>query len=545
MSVEFRQRTPSEYLKIIRRRKWLIILPVIAVTSAVAWVVYRLPDLYESSTLIVVKPSTLPNTVVPTITEDSLTRQLTSISQIVSSRSSLEPLAEKYELYKIERLRGEPMESVIGMMRREIRVEVNTSRNDITNGFNISFRYRDPKTTQAVTSELAGKYISEQTKNTVSSTQAAKQFIDNQVRQTKEELDEIDTKRLGFMQQNAGNLPSAANSLVGQLTGLREQQKGLMTEIGRLQDRRSTLAGNLILIQKQTEQNIGDAAENLTDPKTTLAWAELVKRKADLQAELQRMLTELKPKHPDVLAKRAQLDSVTKDMDQQVADWKERIAEKQKKLQNRPDLQASATAAEIKNIEGEIKREQGLLSDNEKQIASILERINKVPGAEVALGALDREYQTKKAAYDLLLVQQQKITLGASAATEQQSEGIEVVDSANLPSKPVAPKRFLLTGIGLAAGLGLGLLLTGIFEVPRLLTIQSSEDALHYTGLPVLMSVPELLTPQEARSIPRRRKLMLAGGVAVTIVSIPLLALALKLTHVFEFLMQSSSGRPS
>jgi len=155
MSVEFRQRTPGEYLKIILRRKWLIILPVIAITSAVAWVVYRLPDLYESSTLIVVTPSTLPNSVVPTMNDDSLTRQLTSIAQVVTSRSSLEPLVTKYELYAVERARGEAMESVIAMMRRDINVEVNRSRNDITNGFNITYRGRDPKTTQAVTSELA------------------------------------------------------------------------------------------------------------------------------------------------------------------------------------------------------------------------------------------------------------------------------------------------------------------------------------------------------------------------------------------------------
>ena len=98
--LSFRQRKPSEYLKILRRRKWLIILPVIAITSAVSWVVYRLPDVYESSTLIVVRPSTLPNSVVPTVTEDSLTRQLTSIAQVVTSRSSLEPLVDKYDLYK-------------------------------------------------------------------------------------------------------------------------------------------------------------------------------------------------------------------------------------------------------------------------------------------------------------------------------------------------------------------------------------------------------------------------------------------------------------
>src|SRR6266850_6837490 len=174
MSVDFRQRKASEYLKIILRRKWLIILPIIAVTSAVAVVVYRLPNVYESVTLIVVKPSTLPTTVVPTVTEDNLTRQLTSIAQVVTSRSSLEPLVDKYELYKTEQLRGEPMEAIIDMLRKDIKVEVNTSRNDITNGFNITFRGRDPRSTQAVTSELASKYTYEQTKNTVNATTSAK-----------------------------------------------------------------------------------------------------------------------------------------------------------------------------------------------------------------------------------------------------------------------------------------------------------------------------------------------------------------------------------
>jgi len=541
MSIEFRQRKPSEYLKIIRRRKWLIILPLVAVTAAVSWVVYRLPSVYESVTLIVVKPSTLPTGVVPTITEDSLTRQLTGIAQVVTSRSSLEPLITQYELYKPERQRGEPMESIIDMMRKDIQVEVNTSRNDITNGFNITFRGRDPKTTQAVTAELASKYINEQTKNTVNSTNSAKQFIDQQVRQTKEELDQVDKQRLDFMQKNVGNLPTEATSLIGQLNGLREQQKALIAEIGRMQDRSSGFSTQLTLLKKQSQQTVDDTAENTTDPKTTLAWAELVKRKADLQSELQRMLTELKPKHPDVLAKQAQLDSVSNEMDQMVAEWKERIKEKQQKLQNRPDLSVAATEAQIQALDGEIKREQRMLDDNEKQIGAILLRINSVPGAEVALGALERDYQTKKTAYDLLLQQQQKITLGADAASQQQGEGIEVVDAANLPSKPVAPKRLMLSALGLALGLGLGLLLTAILEIPRLLTIESPEDARHYTGLPVLISLPELLTPAEARAVPRRRKLLLAAGVAVTILGIPVLALALKATHVFELLSSGHS----
>lgn len=540
MTVEFRQRKPSEYFKIAWNRKWLIILPAFAIATAVAWVVYRLPDVYESSTLIVVTPSTLPTSVVPNITEDTITRQLNGIAQVVTSRSSLEPLVTKYELYQIEKLRGEPMENIIDTMRKDIKVEINTSRNEITNGFIISYRGRDPRTTQAVTSALASKYIDEQTKSTINSTTSAKQFIDNQTRQAKEELDAVDNRRLEFMQRNVGNLPSEAAALVSQLTGLRDQQKAYITEVGRYQDRRSALTGQLSLLKKSSDQIKDEVIENTTDPKTTLGWAELVKRKADLEAQLQRMLTELRPKHPDVISKEAEINSVKKEMDQMVNEWQEKIKAKQEKLKDRPDLAVANLEAELKLTDGEIKRQQKMLTEIDSQIGQIMARINNVPGAEVALGALDREYQTKKSAYDNLLLQQQKIGLGADAASQQQGEGIQVVDAAYLPSQPVAPKRFLLFALGMGLGLGFGIVLVVAFELPKLRTIQTREDAAHYTGLPVLATVPELLTSQEARAIPRRRRLLLAAGVAATIVSIPVLAFALRATHVFEML---TSGR--
>lgn len=541
MSTEFRQRKPGEYAKIVWKRKWLIILPVIAVASAVALVVWRLPDVYESSTLIVVTPSTLPSSVVSSVNEDTLTRQLSSISQVVASRSSLEPLVQKYDLYKIERLRGEPMEVLIEKMRKDINVEVNTSRNDITNGFNITYRYRDPRTTQVITSELATKYINAQTKNVVDSTTSANEFMEQQVRQAKDELDAVDQRRLDFMQKNLGNLPGEGVALMGQLNGWREQQKAYINEVGRLQDRRSAMASQLATVRKSSDQIKDEIAENVTDPKTTPAWGQLASRKADLEAQITRMKTELRDKHPDVISKQAEIDSVNESMADMISDWKQKIQEKQEKLKNRPDLQVAGLENELKLIDGEIKRQQALIGQIETQIGQLMSRINNVPGAEIALGALDREYQTKKGTYDSLLAQQAKISLSADAANQQQGEGIEVVDAANLPSQPVAPKRFLLSALGLAMGLFVGLLAVSVVEVPRLLTIQTSEDATHYTNLPVLISLPELLTPQEAKTIPRRRKLLLAAGIVVTIISIPLLALALRATHIFELF--AGSGR--
>ena len=428
-------------------------------------------------------------------------------------------------------------------MRDNIRVAVNTSRNDITNGFNIAYRYRDPRIAQAITAELASKYINVQTAEDVNRNTAAKTFIDNQVAQAQEALTAIDKQRSEFMTQKVGQLPSEAQSLLNQLTGLREEQKALMSEVGRLQDRRAATANQMALLQQQGDMLVEDAAENLTDPKTTLAWSNLVSRKAQLDGELTRIKQEYREKHPDVLAKQEEVKQVQDQMDQMIAEWKDKIKTKETRLKSRPNTTVSALQNEIKLIDGEIKRQQSLLAQNEQNIGSLVTRINNVPGVEVQLSAIERDYQTKKAALDQLLLQQQKITLNKEAATQQQGEGIEVVDAANLPSQPVAPKRLMLSSIGLGVGLGLGLLLIAIFEGPRLLTIQNADDARHYTGLPVLLSVPELLTPQEARAVPRRRRLLLAAGVVATLVRIPMLALALKLTHIFEYLMTASGGR--
>jgi polysaccharide chain length determinant protein (PEP-CTERM system associated) len=531
---DFRPRKIGEYFGILRRRKLLIMLPTIAVGLAIAYVVLRLPDLYESTTLIVVKPSTLPNSVVPTITEETLTRELTSISQVVTSRSSLQPLMEKYDLYKEERRRGEPMELLIDQMRKQIKVEVNTSRNEITNGFNISYLGRDPKSTQAVAAELASKYVDEQTKGTVNAGTSAKQFIEEQVRQAKEELDAIDTERLKYLQQNMNNLPSQSQALVGRLTALHEGQKAIIAELGRSRDLAAAYRSQLADISKSYDQELILSAENTTDPKTTLAWAELVRRRSEFEGELQMMLTNLREKNPDVIAKRKQIEDIKSQQDQMIQEWKDKIEERKQKLQQLSDPRILSLKTQIATLDSDVDRQQRMLNETNQQIGDLDGRINAIPNAEVGLEAIDREYQTKKANYDNLLTQQQKVVIGADAVKDQQGSGIQVIDPANLPERPVAPKRFMLTAGGFGIGLAIGLLLAIILEARRFFTIQTTEDAKHYTSLPVLATIPELLTPTEALAIPRRRTMVVTAAIACTIVATPALAFVLRLTHLFD-----------
>ena len=49
----------------------------------------------------------------------------------------------------------------------------------------------------------------------------------------------------------------------------------------------------------------------------------------------------------------------------------------------------------------------------------------------------------------------------------QQGEQFRVMDAPNLPDAPKSPNRLVFAGGGFAAGLFMGLLITGLLEYPR------------------------------------------------------------------------------
>src|SRR5688572_22129728 len=130
MSAEFRQRKPGELAGILKRNKWLILLPMITLTAAIGYVVYRLPSIYESTSLLTVKPPTISANLVQPLSDEGLSQRLSTINQEVLSRSSLEPMVQKYDLYKSERSSGVPMELIIDKMYKNIKVDLENTGNE-------------------------------------------------------------------------------------------------------------------------------------------------------------------------------------------------------------------------------------------------------------------------------------------------------------------------------------------------------------------------------------------------------------------------------
>lgn len=198
------------------------------------------------------------------------------------------------------------------------------------------------------------------------------------------------------------------------------------------------------------------------------------------------------------------------------------------------DLENQRLQAQIGQIEQQLSTKDQERQQNSMQIAALEARINAVPSVKVALESVTTQMNSAKMAYDEMSKKKNDAGVTLDVEQGQQGETIRVQDPANVPQSPVAPKRFLLTLLGSGIGLALGLMLAAFFEIPRLFRIQSIDDAKHYTGLPVLASVPPLLSESEKTWIRRSGWLKLAAGAAVAVGVIPLIVLILQLTRLFD-----------
>ena len=536
MSVDFRQRTPGELAQMVWRRKWLIVLPTMAVAVAVAYVVWRLPNVYESKTLLTVRPAAIAAGIVTQLSDSDLTMRINNIGQEVTSRSSLEPLIKRFDLYARERARGASMDELVERMRtRDIQITLNTSR-EITNGFHLTFRGEDPRATQAITEALARKYVDAQTQAAGNEAELTKEFFSVKVEEQKAKLKAIDDERLRIMQANIRSLPNATQALVGQLAGLREEQKARINEIGRLNDQIANFGRAATDLDKVRRQQVEEVVAQMQDPKGTQAYAELVNRQAQLESEKQELSLKFKPAAPEMRSVQKQIDEIQRRLDEMEAEHKRKVETTRERLEGKVDPQVGNYKGEVARLQNEVKRQQAMLDRVESDLLTVAAQINQVPNTQVDLERVQRDYQSEKDNYDKLVDLQKKAEINSDVAGRAQGESIAVIDPASLPQRPVAPKRPILMLLGLVAGLGVGFLLAAAFEVPRLLTVQTSEDAAHYTGLPVLVTLPVLLTDREQRRLRARRAALALAALVATVVSAPALAFVLNRLHIVELL---------
>ena len=321
-----------------------------------------------------------------------------------------------------------------------------------------------------------------------------------------------------------------------------KDKETLITERGRLNDSIRALNSQTRLIENFGEKETQEAVSQASRVEDTPAYASLINKRAELSAKLENLKKQYTDKMPEVVEVKNQiaaigeeLDKLTKNTDQRVKQANQSSSRKAELQKQNLEIEKQKAESQIGQIDQSLQLKDEDLRQNAGQITALEAKINMIPNVKVALEAINNQYHSAKTTYDELLKKKNEANFSVERESNAQGETIRVVDAANLPQSPAnASKKPLFVVLGAGIGLALGLFLAAVFEIPRLFKIQNIEDTKHYTGLPVLASVPPLLTQQEISWQNRLHWMKVLAGAVAAFASIPLLIMGLQASRIFE-----------
>jgi polysaccharide chain length determinant protein (PEP-CTERM system associated) len=504
---------PEDVLRIAWRRKWLILLPFVAVSIGTALVAYMLPDQYRSDTLIMVVPQQVPESYVKSTVTTTIEERLSTISQQILSRTRLEQIIRDFNLYPRERRRG-LMEDVVDRMRKDIDVQVIKG-----DAFRVSYVSADPRLAMSVAAKLAGAFIDESTTDRTALADSTTSFLDTQLADARRRLEDHEKKLADYKMKHAGELPTERDSNMQAINNLQMQIQTVIDSMNRDKDRRY-----------QVERAIADLSApqsvvpNVTisgDDPTSVAGGSTAAQLEAARAQLRILEMRYKPDHPDIgrmkrvihdLEARQQAEALQRPLSPgsggpPATPEEARQAARLKDAQNEIGL----IDRQIAEKQAEEKRLRGLMAGYEGHVEA-------TAGRESELTGLMRDYDTLRKTYEGLLSKQEDSKVSANLERRQIGEQFRTLDPARLPEKPISPNRPFIDLAGAAAGLGLGIGLVSLLEY-RDSSFRTDDEVVSALALPVVAIIPLMLSASERLKL-RHRATLVGSAVAVAVIGL-------------------------
>src|SRR5215470_15235788 len=148
----------DDYFGILKRRGWMIAVPAILLALIGFGLTFVVTPQYVSQTLILVEQQKVPDEYVKPVLEEDLTARLASMKEQILSRSRLEPIITRFNLYGTGKV---SMDDRIDETRKNI--DIKPIHSEMATGglpgFFISFKDSDPHVAQQVCGEIASLFV--------------------------------------------------------------------------------------------------------------------------------------------------------------------------------------------------------------------------------------------------------------------------------------------------------------------------------------------------------------------------------------------------
>ncbi|MBE0568187.1 MAG: hypothetical protein IH577_00720 [Deltaproteobacteria bacterium] len=504
---------PGEFLEILRRRKWLIVFSFLIILFLAMVYCVVVPDQYRSETKILIIPPSVAEGMVRTTVNVSTRDRLMAIEQDTISRARLLSVINSIGIDRL-RFEGLSEEDMLGKMRGRIELDIvknpdrNPERN--VNTFYLAFLHEDPKVAQQVTSSLGALFIGENIKLREAVTQETSMFLETQLEETKVRLEQQEEKLKNYKLRYGGELPQQEGANLNRLQRMQDQIKNNSDAIARLQDRKAFLESQLSAIAKSIQVDSPEGSADQMIPMSMLA--DLAARKKKLE-EATRKFTE---RHPAVVQARWEVEQA-----------EAQIAEARKEAKKSGSAGGSVPVGGLQHLTPEMAEVQRLRqqisqidmdinalkresANAARMIDQIQYKVDRLPQREQEMISLMRDYEKIKKSYDDLLDKKLKANISKNLEENQKAERFQVVEPANLPSRPSEPDRLQVILLAMLVSMVVGVGGSFLLELMDP-TLRGAKEFRSYFEIPILASLPVIQDDKYKRRV-AIRAMAIKGG---------------------------------
>jgi polysaccharide chain length determinant protein (PEP-CTERM system associated) len=478
-----RQLSVDDYLRILRRKWWLIVVFAVVGSGLGFGVAYFLPKKYTSQTLVLIQQPTVPGDYVKPVISQDINQRLTTMQQQILSRSRLEPIVRQFGLYSDE-IKNVSMEDLVDQLRKliaiaPIRANVPGQTGQLQ-GFSISVSFNDPHLAQQICSTITSMFMEENLKLRQELSEQTTQFLGKQLDDAKNALDEQDAKLAAFKRSHIGTLPDEDHGNLGILGGLTTQLDAASQALARAQQDK-TYAESILTQQLEAWQTSSQTGQN---PQS------LQQQLSTLESQLTSLENKYTADHPDVIRAKSDVAALKKKIADTEVSNKPADAEKPVSASLEPP-QIQSLRNQIFQLDQVIKEKTAQEEELQKQIKVYQARVESSPATEQEYKELTRDYDTALRFYNELLGKRDQSAMATDLERRQQGEQFQVLDPANLPGKPSFPNIPLFTAGGGITGLALGFGVIFTFELLDS-SLRSREDVEAILHIPVIAMIPAM-----------------------------------------------------
>lgn len=499
----------SNIITNLYRRKTLIGCVFFVASALAVYLAMILPEVYRSSTLILVTPQRVPSSFVTSTVTTDLTQRMQSIAQEILSRTRLEEIIREFNLYPAgDKSTG--MEDRVERLRKQVKVEFRQN-----NAFQLSFDHESPEKAKQVASRLASLFIEQNLQVREQQAMGTKSFITAEAERLRKELEEQETTVNQFKAARRFELPDQLDTNLRTLEQLRRELEASTLRLSSLQERKGILQKQMVesdilgmdllgigSLSMGSSPNDGGGVGN---PRL-----EIKKR------ELETLLQSYSNKHPDVVRLRKEIQGLEAEKKEAPAS---NSANPSKTATSSVNPLKQVLQTQISDIDAEI---QTLRSQHERlrsQIGTIQARVDNTSINGIELSKISRGYEITLRKYQDLLGKSLESELSENMEKKQKGEQFQILDPANYPLKPVRPNRPMIVLFGLIAGLAGGVGLAFIWDTLDT-SFKRSDELAGYVNIPLLATIPALVTRGTVLDERRTQGMLVFASIAVLAVGI-------------------------